>query len=160
MQDILTSNSVEELLMGMTSQLAEREDSFLCSDVREKLFGPMDFSRRDLGALNIMRGRDNGLPDYNTVRSHYNLKKIKNWTEINPKLFEIRPELLRLLVGVYSNNIDNVDVYVGGMLESYGKPGELFREVIKEQFTRLREADRFWFENEANESVLTYSIFS
>ena len=54
--------------MGMASQIAEREDAVLCSDVRDKLFGPMEFSRRDLGALNIMRGRDNGLPDYNTVR--------------------------------------------------------------------------------------------
>lgn len=52
--------------MGMASQIAEREDPLLCSDVRDKLFGPMEFSRRDLGALNIMRGRDNGLPDYNT----------------------------------------------------------------------------------------------
>lgn len=54
--------------MGMASQLSEKEDAVLCSDVRDKLFGPMEFTRRDLGALNIMRGRDNGLPDYNTVR--------------------------------------------------------------------------------------------
>lgn len=59
---------IEEVLMGMSSQLAEREDALLCSDVRDNLFGPMEFSRRDLGALNIMRGRDNGLPDYNTAR--------------------------------------------------------------------------------------------
>ena len=67
-QDVLQDSTVEELLMGMASQIAEQEDSVLCSDVRDKLFGPMEFSRRDLGALNIMRGRDNGLPDYNTVR--------------------------------------------------------------------------------------------
>jgi len=54
-------------MLGMASQLAEREDAVLCSDVRDKLFGPNEFSRRDLGALNIMRGRDNGLADYNTV---------------------------------------------------------------------------------------------
>lgn len=54
-------------MLGMASQLAEREDTTLCSDVRDRLFGPNEFSRRDLGALNIMRGRDNGLPDYNTV---------------------------------------------------------------------------------------------
>lgn len=134
----------------MSSQLAEKEDSVLCSDVRDKLFGPMEFSRRDLGALNIMRGRDNGLPDYNTLRVHYRLKRIDNWSDINPKLFEKRPEILQTLVSVYNNNIDNVDVYVGGMLESIGGPGELFTEVIKEQFIRLRDSDRFWFENEDN----------
>jgi len=46
--------------------------------------------------------------------------------------------------------LDNVDVYVGGMLESDGKPGELFTTVIKDQFRRIRDADRFWFENEDN----------
>jgi hypothetical protein len=65
---VLSDSTVEELLLGMSSQIAEWEDTVLCSDVRDKLFGPMEFSRRDLGALNIMRGRDNGLPDYNTVR--------------------------------------------------------------------------------------------
>ncbi|XP_030768152.1 dual oxidase [Sitophilus oryzae] len=148
--DVLTKNSIEELLMGMTSQLGEREDSVLCSDIRDKLFGPMEFSRRDLGALNIMRGRDNGLPDYNTVRVHYGLSRIVNWTDINPKLFQEKPELLRTLEAAYSNNLNNVDVYVGGMLESFGQPGELFRTVIKEQFARLRDSDRFWFENEAS----------
>lgn len=137
--------------MGMTSQLAEREDAVLCSDVRDKLFGPMEFSRRDLGALNIMRGRDNGLPDYNTVRAQYKLPKYKEWNDINPKLFEKNPEILRVLVSAYNNDINNVDVYIGGMLESYGKPGDLFAEVIIEQFTRIRDSDRFWFENTNNE---------
>ena len=59
--------AVEDILRGLSSQIAEREDVILCSDVRNKLFGPMEFSRRDLASLNIMRGRDNGLPDYNTV---------------------------------------------------------------------------------------------
>ena len=40
--------------------------------------------------------------------------------------------------------------YIGGMLESTDGPGILFRAIIKEQFTRLRDADRFWFENEDN----------
>ncbi|KAF5287282.1 hypothetical protein FQR65_LT02155 [Abscondita terminalis] len=149
--DVFREDSLEELLMGMASQLSEKEDSVLCPDVREKLFGPMEFSRRDLGALNIMRGRDNGLPDYNTVRVHYKLKPITEWKDINPKLFDHNPKLLRLLVSTYANKIDNVDLYIGGMLESFGEPGELFRTIIKEQFVRLRAADRFWFENVENE---------
>ncbi len=73
-QDVISSlngdnQAVEDILRGLSSQIAEREDPVLCSDVRNKLFGPMEFSRRDLASLNIMRGRDNGLPDYNTVSS-------------------------------------------------------------------------------------------
>ena len=60
----------------------------LCSDVRNNLFGPMEFSRRDLAALNIMRGRDNGLPDYNTVRKCFGFPMISNFSEINPKQYE------------------------------------------------------------------------
>ena len=29
-----------------------------------------------------------------------------------------------------------------------GQPGELFRKVILDQFLKLRDGDRFWFENE------------
>jgi dual oxidase len=52
---------------------------------------------------------------------------------------------------LYKNNIDQLDAYVGGMLETTGNgPGELFSVVIKDQFQRLRDADRFWFENTNN----------
>ncbi|XP_024941006.1 dual oxidase isoform X3 [Cephus cinctus] len=148
--EILANSTIEELLMGMTSQLAEKEDNLLCSDIRNNLFGPMEFSRRDLGALNIMRGRDNGLPDYNTARAHFKLPRRKTWNEINPALFNKNPELLRTFMEIYSNNLNNIDIYVGGMLESTDGPGELFTAVIEDQFLRLRDSDRFWFENEGN----------
>lgn len=150
MQDVLQASTVEELLMGMSSQIAEREDSFLCSDVRDKLFGPMEFSRRDLGALNIMRGRDNGLPDYNSVRATFHLPRIANWSEINPTLAAEHPELFEQLSQAYGGSLDNIDLYIGGMLESNDGPGPLFRAIIKDQFIRLRDADRFWFENPDN----------
>ena len=50
----------------------------------------------------------------------------------------------------YGNNMMNIDLYVGGMLESYGGPGPLFTKIIQQQFERLRDADRFWFENKEN----------
>lgn len=149
-QDEINEESIEEILMGLSSQLSEKEDSILCSDVRNKLFGPMEFSRRDLAALNIMRGRDNGLPDYNTVRKCHNLPMITNFTEINPALALKQPELFEKLADLYQS-VDNIDVYAGGMLESNDGPGPLFAKIIKEQFERLRDADRFWFENKENE---------
>lgn len=83
--------------MGLSSQISEREDPVLCTDVRDKLFGPMEFTRRDLGALNIMRGRDNGLPDYNSAREAFGLPRKNEWTDINPELFAAQPELLRYI---------------------------------------------------------------
>ena len=46
------------------------------------------------------------------------------------------------------NQSNNIDIWVGGMMES-GKngPGPLFRTVILDQFLRIRDGDRFWYEN-------------
>ena len=61
----------------------------------------------------------------------------------------------------------NIDLYVGGMLESYGGPGPLFTKIIQQQFERLRDADRFWFENKENGlftseevKIINYLLFS
>ena len=97
------SQSIEEILMGMSSQIGEREDNVLCSDVRNMLFGPMEFSRRDLAALNIMRGRDNGLPDYNEVRKCHGLPKITKWEQINPKSYQEEPDIFEKMAEVYQN---------------------------------------------------------
>lgn len=137
---------MEEILLGLASQISEKEDAVLCSDVRNSLFGPMEFSRRDLAALNIMRGRDNGLPDYNTVRKCHKLPMINDWAEINPALNATNPEIFDKLAQLYGS-LDDVDLYIGGMLESVDGPGPLFTKIIKEQFQRLRDSDRFWFEN-------------
>lgn len=151
-EEILLESGVEELLLGMASQISEKEDNILCSDVRDKLFGPMEFTRRDLAALNIMRGRDNGLPDYNTIRRHFHLPAISNWSQINPELYEQKKEMFDTLEKVYNGSFDNIDLYIGGMLETEldGRPGPLFRRIIMEQFERLRDSDRFWFENTDN----------
>ncbi len=55
------------------------------------VFGPLEFSRRDLMALNIQRGRDHGLPDYNTVREAYGLDRIEKFNDINPNLAFQKP---------------------------------------------------------------------
>lgn len=145
-QDEIDNNSIEEIIMGLSSQLAEREDAVFCSDVRNKLFGPMEFSRRDLAALNIMRGRDNGLPDYNTVRKCHNLEMLQRFDEINPTLNATNPEIFKKMEELY-RDMANIDLYVGGMLESVDGPGPLFTKVIVSQFEHIRDSDRFWFEN-------------
>ncbi len=146
-QDEITNDSIEQMMLGLSSQIGEREDAVFCSDVRNNLFGPMEFSRRDLAALNIMRGRDHGLPDYNTVRKCNNLPVITEWGQINPKLNATNPEIFYEMARLYGD-LNDIDLYVGGMLESVDGPGPLFSKIIKEQFERIRDADRFWFENQ------------
>ncbi|KAK3875439.1 hypothetical protein Pcinc_019696 [Petrolisthes cinctipes] len=108
--DVMSRESVEDLLRGLASQLAEKEDVVLCSDVRNKLFGPLEFSRRDLGALNIMRGRDNGLPDYNTVRKCFHLPPVGSWQDINPQLAQDNPQLLQQVKDLYASDLMNIDL--------------------------------------------------
>ena len=79
------------------------------------------------------------------------LPMVNNLTEVNPELAQKYPDMFHELMEAYSGDVMNVDLYVGGMLESRDGPGELFRAIIKEQFQRLRDADRFWFENTENE---------
>ncbi|KAH7965066.1 hypothetical protein HPB49_003279 [Dermacentor silvarum] len=64
-------------------------------------------------------------------------------------------QLFDKLRKLYRDQLDKVDLFVGGMLESdEGRPGPLFRKIIREQFERLRDADRFWFENRQNGCVI------
>ena len=50
-----------------------------------------------------------------------------------------------------SADINDVDLFTGALMTDVteGVP-DIFRQIILRQFARIREADRFWFENEKN----------
>lgn len=51
--------------------------------------------------------------------------------------------------------MEKIDVWVGGILETVDGPGELFKTIIADQFRRIRDGDRFWFENYAQNKLFT-----
>uniref|UniRef100_A0A8C2L3L5 NAD(P)H oxidase (H2O2-forming) n=1 Tax=Cyprinus carpio TaxID=7962 RepID=A0A8C2L3L5_CYPCA len=144
--NLQSSQDVDELIMGMASQIAEREDNIIVEDLRDYMYGPLRFSRSDAVALTIQRGRDFGLPSYNQIRESLNMRPVNSWDEINPKLKNTQVKLVEL----YENDISRLELFVGGLLESQEGPGPVFSAIILDQFERIRNADRFWFENIQN----------
>ncbi|XP_078388337.1 dual oxidase 2-like [Cetorhinus maximus] len=147
--NLLTGVHVEELIFGMASQIAEKEDNIIVEDLRDYMYGPLKFSRSDLMALTIQRSRDHGLPTFNTARQAFQLSPISNWSEIKLNLVKEKRELFEKLAEQY-DDISELELWPGGLLESNGTPGDLFTEIMIEQFQRIRDGDRYWFENQQN----------
>ncbi|XP_038639988.1 dual oxidase 2-like [Scyliorhinus canicula] len=141
---------IDDVILGMASQIAEREDNIVVSDLRDYMYGPLRFTRSDLVALDIQSGRDSGLQSYNQARRLFDLRPITNWSNIDTRLHSENPELFNQLAALYKNDISKLEMLVGGFLESGGDSERLFPTLIRDQFERLRDGDRFWFENTKN----------
>jgi peroxidase len=114
-------------------------------DVRNFLFGQPSSGGFDLATLNIQRGRDHGLLSYNETRKSLGLKPADSFADISSD-----NEVQTRLESAYSGNIDQVDLWVGGLAEDHvgdALVGEVFYAILKDQFERLRDGDRFWYEN-------------
>ena len=98
----------------------------------------------DLASLNIQRGRDHGLPGYGQWRRFCGLPAAATVEDLRN---EIKDSSVRAkLAEVYGNNPDNIDLFVGGLLEDTvpgSQLGPTFRCIIGDQFKRLRNGDRY-----------------
>ncbi len=142
----IVADGIDSLLKGLDSQEAQEIDNFIIDDVRNFLFGPPGAGGFDLVSLNIQRGRDHGIADLNTVRSALNLDPYDDFDELTGG----NTELANKFASVY-DSIDDVDLWIGGLAEEQangGVVGETFNAIIADQFTRLRDGDRFYFEND------------
>ncbi|KAI3371209.1 hypothetical protein L3Q82_023837 [Scortum barcoo] len=145
-----TSQDVDDLIMGMASQITEREDNIVVEDLRDFMYGPLRFTRSDLVAMTIQRGRDFGLRSYTEVRKALDLPPINTFEDINPELNSTNPKLLHDVAELYNGDISKLELFPGGLLESLDSPGPVFSAIILDQFERIRNGDRFWFENKQN----------
>ncbi|KAJ3324500.1 hypothetical protein HDV06_006911 [Boothiomyces sp. JEL0866] len=136
-----TNGDIESILRGLVSQRDQEADSIMIDDLR-KHFTDKPY---DLATLNILRGRDFGLPSYNALREANGLPPAESWSDITSDTV-----IQQRLASVYSS-VWNLDPWVGGLCEdkdpsSGSHVGPLFTAVIENQFTALRDGDRFWYE--------------
>jgi peroxidase len=137
--------NVDLLLRGFTEQQAQEIDTQLVDDVRNFLFGPPGAGGLDLASLNIQRGRDHGLPSYNVVREAYGLPAAEDFDDISSD-----PATQLALAALY-DSVDEIDPWVGGLAEDHldgASVGPLVAAAIVEQFTALRDGDRFFYLND------------
>ncbi|NES77307.1 MULTISPECIES: peroxidase family protein [Okeania] len=148
---ITEKGGIDPILRGLASQVQQKTDAKVIDDLRNQLFGPPSegpvVNGTDLAALNIQRGRDHGLARYNDVREALGLPRKDNFSDISSD-----PELVASLEAVYSN-VDEIDLWVGMLAEDNlqnSSIGELNEAILEDQFERLRDGDRFWYENDTH----------
>ena len=157
--DILKNDPtlVDQVMKGLASQVAQENDALLVDDIRNFLFGPPGAGGLDLGALDIQRGRDHGLLDFNAFRVAYRVPPLNSFNQLTSD------PILRVQLQTLYGNINNVDAWVGGIVENHlaGQSiGLMLTRSFQDQFQRLRDGDRFFYTGDVdlNDALVTSVI--
>lgn len=144
-QKYLPFMNIGDILRGQVLKMESKIDTAMVDDVRNFLEG----KRADLAAMDIGRGRDMGLPTYTQARAEYaalgyNLPPITRWADVTSD-----SSVQDVLASLYGSP-SRCDLWVCGLAESGTSGfmvGPTFSAIIRDQFIRLRNGDRFYFEN-------------
>ncbi|HRD81339.1 MAG TPA: peroxidase family protein [Saprospiraceae bacterium] len=143
---VTTPGGLDPFFKGMAVQTMQQFDAKVIDDVRNFLFGPPGAGGLDLVAINILRGRERGLPDFNTIRAAYGLTPYSSFPQINSS-----SQVFSALHELYGD-INNIDPWVGFVAEQQNSPqtvvGPTLQRILQVQFTALRDGDRFYYEND------------
>src|SRR5262249_10926852 len=129
---LVSQNGIDPILKYLATDNSSEVDTKIVNSVRNFLFGPPGAGGFDLAALNIQRGRDHGLADYNTLRAAYGLPRVTDFAEITSDA-----TLQRQLRDLY-DNVDNIDPWIGALAEDHlpgTSTGPLIHQVLVDQFT-------------------------
>lgn len=142
---IVGDGAIEALLRGLATQESNEIDTQAIEGVRSLLFGTPEAGGPDLIALNLTRGRDHGIADYNTLRLDFGLSTIESFDDITSDA-----SLAAALEEVYGD-VDSIDAWIGLMAEDHledASVGETLAAILADQFARLRDGDRFFYLND------------
>ncbi|XP_047356141.1 uncharacterized protein LOC124951581 isoform X2 [Vespa velutina] len=154
-ENLETAGSVDRLLLGLVNQPSQKRDEFITGELTRHLFQTPGFPfGMDLASLNIQRGRDHGIPPYVDWRGPCGLSPVKSFADLE----KIMPSKSVIKFRTLYPNVEDIDLYSAGLAENSirgGLVGPTFACIIAQQFSNLRRGDRFWYENEKEESGFT-----
>ncbi|TPE53747.1 peroxidase family protein [Amaricoccus solimangrovi] len=129
---------------GELAQAAQEIDGKVSDGVRNELFG-LGF---DLAAVDIARGDDHGVGDYNALRAGLGLSTYSSLGAF-ARANDVDAATLSALRSVYGSSIGELDSIVGVLLEKEAKGsmlGETATILTVTQFENTRDGDRFWYQ--------------
>ena len=139
---------IDIFIKGASSHDQYETDTRINDVLRNFLFvsasSPVRFGI-DLGSLNIQRGRDHGLPDYNTARLFYTGTQARRFSDITSV------DSLADSLQVLYRSVNNVDLWIGILAEDHlpGKSvGRTLNAMLKSQFEKLRDGDFYFYLND------------
>ncbi|XP_007956199.1 lactoperoxidase [Orycteropus afer afer] len=147
---IVKDGGIDPLVRGLLAKKSKLMDQnkMMTGELRNKLFQPPhNIYGHDLAAINIHRGRDHGLPGYNSWREFCGLAQPKTLEELDTVLKN--KMLAKKLLDLYGTP-DNIDIWMGAIAEPMvegGRVGPLLACLLGKQFQQIRDGDRFWWEN-------------
>ncbi|XP_055777937.1 eosinophil peroxidase [Salvelinus fontinalis] len=148
---VVQEGGIDPVLRGLLLSPAKLQmpGQMMVEELTERLFQAQGGMPLDLGALNLQRGRDHGLPGYSSWRGLCGLSVPNTTSDLAGILGNSGlAEKFLLLYGTSQN----IDVWVGAISEPPlpgGRVGPLLACLLAKQFRALRDGDRFWWEREA-----------
>ena len=152
---IIHRQGIDSILRGLFMTNQQANDIYYHNSIRNFLFDEPQRGGLDLCVLDIVRGRDHGIPDYNSVRNGIGLDAVEEFDDIN------KDEKVRGRLRAAYGNIEELDAIIGILAEEHleesalGKTGYL---IIKDQFERIRDGDRLFYLNDPDLKIIKEEI--
>ncbi|KAK3796951.1 hypothetical protein RRG08_032253 [Elysia crispata] len=147
---LMEEGGIDPLLRGLFARAAKKRmpGEFFNSELTERLFTMANAIGQDLASLNVQRGRDHAIQFYNDYRVHCGLSRANSFDDLRE---EIQHRDTRQKLQALYGHPDNIDLFIGGLSETLvegAKVGPTFLCILADQFKRLRDGDRFWYERD------------
>ena len=147
---IRSDENLGDWLRGLTERPTQEIDGRVNGTIREALFSVPNAEtgepfRLNLPAIDIHRGRDHGVGDYNALRSGLGLQTYES-LEAFAADNDLDDDRLGALKSVYAD-VSELDSIVGGLLEKKApgsQLGETFTQLTVMQFENVRAGDRLF----------------